>query len=72
MRAQASFGSGADILALKGRGWRGMRKTCRRQRWRMQLGDEVDDDGENGSRRITTPDVRKPPSETSALHSVGG
>lgn len=44
MRAQASLGSGADMLAVKVRGWRGVRETCRRRRWRMQLGHEVVDD----------------------------
>ena len=44
MRAQASLGSGADMLAVRVRGWRGVRETCRRRRWRMQLGHEVVDD----------------------------
>jgi hypothetical protein len=33
----------------------------------MQLGDEVDDDGENGRRRITTADARDAPRHPSAL-----
>ena len=36
-----------------------------------KLGDEVDDDGENGSRRITTPDATDLPSQTSALLFLG-
>jgi hypothetical protein len=75
MRAHASLGSGADMFAVcvggsrACLGWRG--RLLGGDNGRMELGDEVDDDGENGRRRITTADARDAPRHTSALLPCG-